>query len=84
VNIDAARLVGTHADVITSIPESGLGEIAFVYSGTRQNAAARAVDGKAIPSPSEVEIVRVVGSSFLVRRVDSNERSAQTPAPPNE
>ena len=70
VNIDAGQLIGTHADVITPIPENGVGEIAFIARGFRQNAPARSADGKPIESPSEVEIVRTVGSSFIVRRVE--------------
>jgi len=77
VNVDAAQLVGTHADVITPIPEKGIGEIAFVASGLRQNAPARSVDGQAIESPVEVEIVRVVGSSYIVRRVGQQSGAAR-------
>jgi len=80
-NIDATTLVGEHADVITPIPEGGVGEIAYVVRGMRQNAPARSADGKAISSPSEVEIVRVVGSSFIVRRVDPTVESGQPSAP---
>jgi hypothetical protein len=70
VNIDAAQMGGTHADVITPIPEKGIGEIAFVASGLRQNAPARSEDGRPIESPAEVEIVRAIGGSYIVRRVD--------------
>jgi membrane protein implicated in regulation of membrane protease activity len=69
VNIDAAQMVGTRADVITPIPEKGVGEIAFIACGIRQNSPARSVDGRPIESPAEVEIVRVVGGSYVVRRV---------------
>ncbi|MBM3334773.1 hypothetical protein FJY63_08940, partial [Candidatus Sumerlaeota bacterium] len=58
-----------HADVTTPIPEGGTGEIAFVARGLRQNAPARSDDGKAIERPAEVEIVRIVGGSHIVRRV---------------
>jgi len=78
-NIDAAGLVGTHADVITPIPENGVGEIAYVVRGTRQNAPARSADGKPIPSPTEVEIVRVVGSSFIVRPLEESQRPSARP-----
>lgn len=80
-NIDGGRLVGAHADVITPIPEGGVGEIAYVVRGTRQNAPARSVDGHAIASPAEVEIVRAVGSSFVVRRAALDDDSAR-PTPP--
>jgi len=76
VSVDAAQLVGMHADVITPIPENGVGEIAFVTSGLRQNAPARSADGKPIPSPSEVEVVRVVGNSYIVRRVEHPESAS--------
>jgi len=79
VNIEAAQMVGTHADVITPIPESGIGEIAFVAKGLRQNAPARSADGKPIPGASEVEIVRVVGNSYIVRRIEEKGTTPETP-----
>lgn len=72
-NIDATQLVGTRADVITPIPVNGVGEIAYVAKGSRQNSPARSADGTAIASPTEVEIVRVVGGSFIVRRIEPGE-----------
>jgi membrane-bound ClpP family serine protease len=80
-NIESGRLIGEHADVITPIPPGGVGEIAYVVRGTRQNAPARAADGKAIESPAEVEIIRVVGSSFVVRRVAPDEETAPPVVP---
>jgi len=77
-NIESGCLVGERADVITPIPEGGVGEIAYVVRGTRQNAPARSVDGHAIESPAEVEIVRVIGSSFVVRRVPTEGRATET------
>jgi len=79
-NIDAAQLAGTHADVITPIPEKGVGEIAFVACGSRQNAPARSEDGRPIESPAEVEIVRAIGGSYIVRRVVRKASSAGTDA----
>jgi len=83
VYIDNARLVGMRADVITPIPADGFGEIAYVTCGTRQSAAARAVDNQPIDRHTEVEIVRVVGGSFVVRRVGVavEARAGQPPAP---
>ncbi|MCX8037613.1 MAG: hypothetical protein N3D11_11330 [Candidatus Sumerlaeia bacterium] len=69
VSIDAAQLTGTRAEVITPIPANGVGEIAFVASGFRQNAPARSENGEAIESPAEVEIVRSLGGTYLVRRL---------------
>jgi len=84
VTMDAAQMVGTRADVITPIPEKGVGEIAFVASGLRQNSPARSYDGRPIESPAEVEIVRVVGGSYIVRRVGqpSGARPAASAPPP--
>ncbi len=61
-----ATLIGQPASVITPIPENGVGEIAYVQSGTRYSAPARAENGAAIPSGSTVRIKRVVGSQFFV------------------
>jgi membrane-bound ClpP family serine protease len=80
-NIESARLIGAHADVITPIPAGGVGEIAYVIRGTRQNAPARSADGKAIEGFAEVEIIRIVGSSFIVRRVAADEQSTEPPSP---
>jgi membrane protein implicated in regulation of membrane protease activity len=76
-DIDAAELTGTHATVVTPIPSGGVGEIAFVARGTRQNAPAHSVDGGEIESRTEVEIVRVVGSSFVVRRVATDKGAVE-------
>lgn len=80
-SIDAGALVGTHATVVTPIPKAGVGEIAYVAKGTRQNAPAHAVDGGAIESRAEVEIARVVGSSFTVQRVPQEGRPADSTDP---
>lgn len=81
LNIEATQLVGTHAEVITPIPEGGIGEIAYVARGMRQNAPARSADGKPIESPAEVEIVRVVGGSFIVRRVEKEQSGGEPSSP---
>jgi membrane protein implicated in regulation of membrane protease activity len=69
VSIEAGRLVGTRADVITPIPAEGFGEIAYLACGMRQCAAARSVDNQPIDRHTEVEIVRVVGGTFVVKPV---------------
>jgi membrane protein implicated in regulation of membrane protease activity len=61
-----ARLAGTEASVISPIPENGVGEIAYVVSGTRYTAPARTENGAAIANGRLVRITRVVGTQFYV------------------
>ena len=67
---------GLEAEVLTGIPEGGVGEIAFTTSGGRLNVPARSDDGAPIPYNSLVRIVRVVGSTYIVQR-----QSPATPPP---
>jgi membrane protein implicated in regulation of membrane protease activity len=64
-----AELAGTEASVVTPIPENGVGEIAYVVSGTRYTAPARMENGAAVPSGKLVKITRVVGTQFYVTSV---------------
>ncbi len=61
-----ATLTGMTASIITPIPEGGVGEIAYVQSGTRYTAPARSMDGKAVGSSKTVRITRIVGTQFYV------------------
>mgnify|MGYP001546641394 CR=1 FL=1 len=61
-----ADVIGCNATVITPIAADGVGEIAYVQSGTRYSAPARADDGAAHPNGGAVRITRVVGSQFYV------------------
>jgi membrane-bound ClpP family serine protease len=60
-------MVGRVVQVVTPIPENGIGEIALIAKGTRVNSAARSIDGKAVPRNTAVTIVQVVGNVFYVR-----------------
>jgi hypothetical protein len=62
-----SELTGIGAEVITPIPESGYGEIAYEVRGSRVNAAARTVDGRPIAKHSHVKITKVVGSTHFVK-----------------
>jgi membrane protein implicated in regulation of membrane protease activity len=64
-----ARLVGAEANVITPIPENGVGEIAYVVGGTRYSAPARAENNAAVANGRTVKIVRIVGNQFYVTTV---------------
>lgn len=61
-----ATLTGESATVITPIPENGVGEIAYVQSGSRYSAPARSEKGGAISNGQTVKITRIVGTQFYV------------------
>jgi membrane protein implicated in regulation of membrane protease activity len=61
-----ATLVGRTATVISPIPPSGVGEIAYVQAGTRYTAPAREQDGAAVATGQTVKITRIAESQFYV------------------
>ncbi len=61
-------MVGRVVQIITPIPENGMGEIAVVVKGTRVIGPARSEDGSAIPRNTPVAIVRVVGNLYYVQK----------------
>jgi membrane protein implicated in regulation of membrane protease activity len=61
-----AQLIGAEANVITPIPENGVGEIAYVVGGTRYSAPARTEDNGSLPNGRMVKITRIVGTQFYV------------------
>lgn len=63
-----AEAVGRSAEVITSIPEGGIGEIAFLLRGQRQIAGARSADGRRIAKGEAVTIEQMMGATAQVRR----------------
>jgi membrane protein implicated in regulation of membrane protease activity len=65
-----ARLIGAEANVITPIPENGVGEIAYVVGGTRYSAPARAENNASVPTGKTVKITRIVGTQFYVTSAD--------------
>jgi len=64
-----ATLVGMSATVITPIPANGVGEIAYVQSGSRYTAPARNEGGTPVANGQTVKIVRIVGTQFYVTPV---------------
>ena len=64
-----ANLVGAEANVITPIPENGVGEIAYVVGGTRYSAPARAENNVAVANGRTVKITRIAGTQFYVTSV---------------
>jgi membrane-bound ClpP family serine protease len=61
-----SSLIGRTATVITPIPRSGVGEIAYVQAGTRYTAPAREEHGVAVSNGKTVKIMRVSESQFFV------------------
>jgi membrane protein implicated in regulation of membrane protease activity len=64
-----ATLVGTMATVITPIGANGVGEIAYVQTGTRYSAPARGEDNTTFANGATVRITRIVGTQFYVAAV---------------
>ena len=62
-----AETAGREAEVITAIPVGGMGEIAYLVRGRRENSPARAVDGGEIPKGRLVIIEKTLGNTFYVR-----------------
>ena len=61
-----AQLIGAEANVITPIPENGVGEIAYVVGETRYSAPARSENNLAVANGRTVKITRIVGTQFYV------------------
>lgn len=62
--------IGREAEVIITIPSSGLGEIAFNNVSGRVKLGARSMSGKEIPSGDVVIIKRIVGRVAFVQTVE--------------
>lgn len=60
------QLVGMTASLASPIPENGVGEISYVYGGSRYSAPARAENGQAIGVGKTVKITRIVGTQYFV------------------
>jgi hypothetical protein len=70
--LDPAKydLLGTVAQVTSSIRENGTGEIVYTLDGKRRVDGARSQDGKSIPNGAEVSIVRYAGGIAYVVPLD--------------
>lgn len=60
-------IVGRQAEVITTIPQGGTGEVSYFVKGQRETGSARSTDGAAVRKGSTVVVEKVVGSTFYVR-----------------
>ncbi len=62
-----ADLEGATAEILTPIPAGGVGEAAAMVRGQRFTAPAREMEGLAVPRGAVVTVVRLSGSTLLVR-----------------
>lgn len=65
--VHVSGLRGVNAEIITPIPEGGVGEISIEAQGTRMSAPARSVSGQAVPRGSTVRIVRITRTVYYVK-----------------
>ncbi|HEY8350037.1 MAG TPA: hypothetical protein PK767_05500 [Clostridiales bacterium] len=61
-------LVGAEADVITTVPAKGLGEIAYTIKGIRYTLAARSLEGCEIRRGTPVIIREIAGNAAVVQQ----------------
>jgi membrane protein implicated in regulation of membrane protease activity len=66
--IRTSDLQGALAEVITPIPEGGMGEVAAMVDGQRFNNSAREADGKAVPRGTIVRVQALVGGTLIVQK----------------
>jgi len=57
---------GVVAEVITPIPENGLGEILYVAKGSRRSSPARTIDGWAVPRGTRVTVLKMANGVAIV------------------
>jgi membrane protein implicated in regulation of membrane protease activity len=61
-----ADLAGAFGEVLTPIPEGGVGEVAAMVGGQRFTAPAREAEGKAVQRGVGVTVLRMMGSTLVV------------------
>ena len=63
------ELIGEIGEVITPIHGEKVGEVSYVFKGSRYNAPARSVDGRDIAKHKPIKIWRVIGGTFYVKEI---------------
>jgi membrane protein implicated in regulation of membrane protease activity len=61
------QMAGVPAEILTPIPAGGLGEAAALVAGQRFTAPAREIDGREVPRGAPVTVVRLTGSTLVVK-----------------
>jgi len=70
--VENQDIIGAEAEVITPIPASGLGEIAYTVGGSRQTSPAKTREGNPIPKGSAVKVTSLAGSTCYVEEITLN------------
>ncbi len=65
--IQAEQLAGAAAEILTPIPAGGVGEAAATVAGQRFAGPARELDGREVPRGTPVTVVRLSGSTLIVK-----------------
>ena len=65
--IRSDRLAGAAAEILTPIPAGGVGEAAALVDGQRFAGPAREIDGREVPRGMPVNVVRLSGSTLVVK-----------------
>ncbi len=65
----ASEVIGKVAEVTVPIPHEGLGEIAYTIAGSRYTNPARTADGKELPTHTPVRVIRIVGNTYIVQKI---------------
>lgn len=65
-----SEAVGRDAEIITAIPAGGVGEVAYLIRGKREQAPARSAGGGPVPRGRPVVIENVMGNMVYVRPKD--------------
>jgi hypothetical protein len=68
------ELVGVEAMVITAIPGTGVGEIAYTSQAGRQTSLARSLSREPIPKGETVIIVKFIGTAAQVKRAEGDKK----------
>jgi membrane protein implicated in regulation of membrane protease activity len=61
------NLVGAPAEILTPIPAGGVGEAAALVGGQRFTGPAREIEGREVPRGTAVTVVRLSGSTLIVK-----------------
>lgn len=65
--LSTQQFVGAGGEVVTPIPANGIGEVAAIVDGQRFTASARSVDGSPLGRGQIVIVIRLQGSTLVVK-----------------
>lgn len=74
-----ADLIGHEAEVITPVRVGSVGEIAYIYNGSRYTAPAKCIDKLDLEKNTLAKIVRIVGTTYFVTALTPEEIRGENP-----